>query len=578
MSSTNPDPNEKRPAPRQAKSSAQRQDRPVQNQDWMDERQRARAQRRLEARLAQEKRIKQIKIGFSIAVAVILVIIIAAIVRLVSGGGSSSSNDAQNSPSAQEEVKTDDTVQSSSSGEAQGEDADSQDGGDQGEDAQGEDAQDGSGTSEDAGGSAAANVSSASSDPLSRARLLAAGYDYDGAIALLSDVEQTDEVKQEIDSWKKAKDECVAADVTKIPHVFFHSLINDDRAFTVDLVGAERVRQNNAAMTTTDEYDHMIQGMYDAGYVLVSLDDMCVKTTDESGETHVAPNTSLMLPQGKKPFVLSIDDLSYYHTYGIGTQGYATKMIVDENGKPKCIYTDANGETKTGDYDVVPRLDSFIEAHPDFAYHGARGTVAMTGYNGVFGYRTNDYYKDINDPHLDPDQIQWLQEHPDFNWEQDCKDAKAVADAMKAEGWTFASHTYGHLNAGNADVERLKTDHERWKTVNSPILGETDKIIFAFGADIGGVNGYTADNAKYQYFKNEGFNIFCNVDGHMGWTEFGDTYMRTGRVPLDGFSMYQAMTEGAVVHTLYAEDYEAFGIHDVASFFNPLRPTPIDSE
>ena len=54
--------------------------------------------------------------------------------------------------------------------------------------------------------------------------------------------------------------------------------------------------------------------------------------------------------------------------------------------------------------------------------------------------------------------------------------------------------------------------------------------------------------------------------------------MRTGRVALDGFTMYQAMTEGAVVHSVYAADYEQLGIHDVATFFNPLRPTPIDSE
>ena len=273
-----------------------------------------------------------------------------------------------------------------------------------------------------------------------------------------------------------------------------------------------------------------------------------------------------------------MDDLSYYHTYGIGTQGYATRMLVDRNGKPKCEYTNANGETLIGDYDVVPRLDSFIEAHPDFCYRGARGTVAMTGYNGVFGYRTNDYYKNINDEHLDYDQIEWLQQHPDFNWEEDCANAKAVADAMKAEGWTFASHTYGHLNAESKDLASLQHDNERWMTVNHPILGDIDKIIFAFGADIGHVGEYTADNQKFQYFKNQGYNIFCNVDGNIGWTEFGDTFMRTGRVALDGFTMYQAMTETAAVHSVYAKDYEVLGISGIPSFFNPLRPTPIDSE
>ena len=414
---------------------------------------------------------------------------------------------------------------------------------------------------------------------LTQAQLLAAGYDYDGAISLLKGIDSQDpSVTDAIADYENRKAQCVAVDVTKIPHVFFHSLINDDRAFKADLVGADRVRQNNAAMTTTAEFDAMIQDMYDAGYVLVGLDDMCIKTTDENGVVHIAKNDALMLPPEKKAFVLSIDDLSYYHSYGIGTQGYATRMLVDENGKPKCEYTNEEGVTSIGDYDVVPRMDTFIEQHPDFSYHGARGTVAMTGYNGVFGYRTNNYYKDINDPHLDPDQIQWLQEHPDFNWEEDCANAKAVADAMKAEGWTFASHTYGHLNAESADLARLQADHERWVTVNEPILGKVDKIIFAFGADIGFVGEYTDANAKFRYFKDQGMNIFCNVDGNIGWTEFGDTFMRTGRVALDGFTMYQAMTENAGAHSIYANDYEALGISGISEFFNPLRPTPIDSE
>ena len=413
---------------------------------------------------------------------------------------------------------------------------------------------------------------------MDQAALLAAQYDYDGALNLLSGAEQTAEVTAAVSEYQNLKNSCVAVDVTRIPHVFFHSLINDDRAFKTELVGPDRVRQNNAAMTTSHEFDVMMQAMYDAGYVLVSLDDMCVKTTDENGVVHIAQNTSLMLPPDKKAFVLSVDDLSYYHTYGIGTQGYATRMLVDENGKPKCEYTNENGETLIGDYDVVPRLDTFIDNHPDFCYRGARGTVAMTGYNGVFGYRTNDYYKDINNENLDYDQIQFLQEHPDFNWEEDCARAKEVADAMKAEGWTFASHTYGHLNAESASLDRLVHDNERWMTCNHPILGDIDKIIFAFGADIGYLGEYTSANDKFTYFKSQGYNIFCNVDGNIGWTEFGDTFMRTGRVALDGFTMYQAMTEGAVVHSIYANDYEVLGIHDIASFFNPLRPTPINSE
>ena len=550
--------------------------RPDRDDEMMRRREAARQKRR-EERMRAIRMQRMVFLGVAAVLLIVVIIVAVSCARRnrdsemnQSSAGSGQTSDASGTAA----VSGDGSGGDSSDGDVSGGDASSDNSG-------GDASSDSSGGGEEASGQnvepAAEGQSAAQT--IQQAQLLAAGYDYDGAIALLEGIKDQDpSVADTIASYNDQKARCVAVDVTRIPHVFFHSLINDDRAFNAELVGADRVRQNNAAMTTTAEFDAMIQDMYEAGYVMVGLDDMCIKTTDENGVVHIAKNDALMLPPEKKAFVLSIDDLSYYHSYGIGTQGYATRMLVDENGRPKCEYTNEEGVTTIGDYDVVPRIDTFIEQHPDFSYRGARGTVAMTGYNGVFGYRTNNYYKDINDPHLDPDQIQWLQDHPDFNWEEDCANAKAVADAMKAEGWTFASHTYGHLNAESADLARLQADHERWVTVNEPILGKVDKIIFAFGADIGHVGEYTDYNEKFQYFKSQGMNIFCNVDGNIGWTEFGDTFMRTGRVALDGFTMYQAMTEYAGAHTIYANDYEALGISGIADFFNKFRPTPIDSE
>ena len=86
---------------------------------------------------------------------------------------------------------------------------------------------------------------------------------------------------------------------------------------------------------------------------------------------------------------MSEDDLSYYHAYGEnGAQGYADKLVLDENGQVKCLFTDVDGVQKIGDYDMVPLIDTFIREHPDFSYRGAKPTVALTGYNGVFGYTT----------------------------------------------------------------------------------------------------------------------------------------------------------------------------------------------
>lgn len=68
----------------------------------------------------------------------------------------------------------------------------------------------------------------------------------------------------------------------------------------------------------------------------------------------------------------------------------------------------------------------------DGCYKGARGLIALTGYNGILGYRTDIAYK--TKEKLDLDQQEWLDAHPDFNWDTD------VAEATKAEklsnsGW-----------------------------------------------------------------------------------------------------------------------------------------------
>ena len=474
------------------------------------------------------------------------------------------------------QFKKHDNPWTSAGGEVKAENSSAAEGGDASVSAEG----DGSSDGQDSG---AGQASSGEEEGAveTRANRMAAQYDYDRAIEtikMISGYESNSALTDAIARYTAEKDSCVPVDVTTIPHVFFHSLLNDDRGLRVDVVGSDRAWRNDAAMTTANEYDHLMQQMYDAGYVMVSLDDMCIKTKNDDGSTSVAKNTSLMLPPDKKAFVLSVDDLSYYHTYGIGTQGYATKLVLDDEGRVRCEYTNENGETLIGDYDVVPRMDSFIREHPDFSYHNARGTVALTGYNGVFGYRTNDYYKDINNEHLDKDQIEWLEQHPDFDWDEDVAMATRIADAMKEEGWTFASHTYGHWNASTKSVDALKGDNERWMTVNHNIVGDIDKIIFAFGGDIGTVNNYTADNEKFQYFKSQGYVIFCNVDGHIGWTEFGPDYMRTGRVALDGFTMYQYMTPEGGSHNTYAKAYEILGIHDVDEFFNPNRIVPIEGE
>lgn len=275
--------------------------------------------------------------------------------------------------------------------------------------------------------------------------------------------------------------------------------------------------------------------MYDRGYVLVDLHDLVEETKDENGEVHIKPGT-IMLPPDKKAFVLSIDDLSYYHSYD--GYGYASKMIVDENGKPKCEYIQRDGSTVVGDYDVIPLMDKFLEEHPDASYKGAKGTIALTGYNGILGYRTDISYQTVPED-IDEDKRKWLESHPEFDLETERANAKKVADAIKADGWKFASHTWGHMKVGDASMERLQTDTQKWKENVEPLVGATDTIIFAHGQDLAEwTTGYTPDNEKFNYLKQQGFNYFCNVDSKQYSVQIQDNYFRQGRRNLDGYRIY----------------------------------------
>ena len=63
----------------------------------------------------------------------------------------------------------------------------------------------------------------------------------------------------------------------------------------------------------------------------------------------------------------------------------------------------------------------------------------------------------------------------------------------ESRGWTFASHTWGHKNMSSISMERLQTDTENFKENVDPLIGGTDIIIFAFGADINTGGEYTGD-------------------------------------------------------------------------------------
>ena len=388
---------------------------------------------------------------------------------------------------------------------------------------------------------------------LLNAQIMYAQYNYDAAIQYLKSQPDFDVNKDYMDLAAKcqvAKVSLVEYPLEQVTHVFFHTLIKDtSKAFDGDSDEAGY----NQMMTTIDEFNRIIQILYDKGYVLVSPHDMA--TVNEDG---TMSRGKILLPEGKTPFVLSQDDVSYYH-YMDG-DGFASRLVLDENGQVKAEYIEDDGTVSVGNYDMVPILDEFISQHPDFSYRGRKGVLAMTGYNGVLGYRTDIAYK--TGENLQDNQREFLESHPDFDYEAEVAEATKVAEAMKATGWEFASHTWGHMNATDRSAEDLQTDNEKWEAYVAPILGKTDMIIFAFGADIGGWEGYSMDNPKFAYYKSRGYNYYCNVDSSQYFVQITDEYFRQGRRNLDGYRMY------------YNPDLLS-DLFDVSEVWDSTRPTPV---
>ena len=344
---------------------------------------------------------------------------------------------------------------------------------------------------------------------LEEAEQLAVMYDYEGAIQKLGEVDdefaQDDRVVQAKIDYQQKLSTMEAYD-GDIPHIFFHSLIVDtDRAFD----GDEDAAGYNWWMTTVSEFNKMMEQMYEKGYVLINIHETVTTVENEDGTKSYAKNMP-MVPEGKKPFVLSIDDVNYYDY--MQEDGFANRLVLDEQGNVKNLYIDAEGNELVGDYDVVPLLDEFVMQHPDFSLRGARGIVAETGYEGAFGYRVNDT------------------ESPTY--EEDCTAVKAIADRLRKTGWEIASHSYGHGHMKAMGYDNVVQDTDKWLDQIGTLVGETDILLYPYGEEV----DYPGD--KLDYLTDKGFRFLCGVWGNQEFLEVNSNYVRQTRRNFDGYTMH----------------------------------------
>lgn len=340
------------------------------------------------------------------------------------------------------------------------------------------------------------------------ARFQVASYDYDAAVKTLEGID-SGEAQELRDQAAAGKAETVVwEDNGAISHVFVHSLIVDpERAFDGDHMQQGYLDY----MVTLKEFEAILEQLHANDFVLVSPDD--IAALDADGQMQYR---DIHLPPGKKPLVLSQDDVNYYEY--MEQDGFARSLVLDEDGSVTNTYIDAEGNEHRGAYDVVPVVDRFVDEHPDFSYRGAKGILAVTGYNGVLGHRTSESeYSD--DPDIAAKQAE----------------ATQVAEALKQDGWVFASHSWGHLSMTTSGMDRMRRDTDLWAAEVQPIVGETHHLIYPFGADISRVPPYSGP--KYELLQDAGFQFFYGVDTSTPhWMQRHEGYLRQARINLDGLT------------------------------------------
>jgi hypothetical protein len=251
----------------------------------------------------------------------------------------------------------------------------------------------------------------------------------------------------------------------------------------------------------------MIQSIYEKNYILIKMNDLFEEKEINGKVTLV--KKELQLPEDKKPLILSVDDINYYQ-YMI-ENGNAYKLIIDSNDNIATYSKDPNGnEVISEENEIMPLLDHFVVEHPDFSFHGAKGILALTGYEGVLGYRTNELKS--------------------ASYQHEKEEAMKIIDRLKLDGWEFASHGYGHLDTRKIGLQTLTNDTNRWIKEVSPLIGKTDIYIYPFGSSV------LPNDGKFQYLESLGFKIFCSV-GPNPYLKYTGDYAMMDRVHIDGIGL-----------------------------------------
>lgn len=291
-----------------------------------------------------------------------------------------------------------------------------------------------------------------------------------------------------------------------VQHIFFHPLIvYAEKAFDDD----QKAQGLNEFMVTVREFNQILGSLYEKGYMLIDTHEIFEERVN-NGKTELV-RKELWLPKNKKPLILSIDDLNFYPY--MKENGMNHKLVLDSEGNVAAYLVSPEGKEYTAyDTEVVTILDRFVAEHPDFSYKGAKGIIALTGFNGVLGYQTDA----ISSPSYAAEREQAL----------------AVIKRLKETGWSFASHGYGHIDTARRSLSDLIKDTEKWKVEVESLIGPTDIYIYPYGSSV------PTTDPRFKYLQQSGFKVFCGVGPREYLRYYADSIVMDRR-HIDGIAFWQ---------------------------------------
>ena len=252
-----------------------------------------------------------------------------------------------------------------------------------------------------------------------------------------------------------------------VEHLFFHPLVSDP---TRTFHGPDG-RGFRDYFVTVGEFRRILDELERHRYVLVDIER--------------AVSGTLRVPVGRTPLVISVDDLNYYDY--MRATGPAYRLALDGDGNVAVALRDRDGRHPRLSHtaEIVPILDRFVARHPDFSVGDAKGVIALTGYEGVLGERTNESgARDVTRRRAR---------------------ARAVVARLAATGWRFASHSWGHLDHARRTLAAIRADAGRWRRDVEPLVGRTDIYVYPFGAT-------PPDATRAMLHREFGFRVFCTID------------------------------------------------------------------